>query len=121
MAVDAEARLGRGKRLSRLPHGGAAVLHPLLVDEGREVIPDRRLELGLVVHEVEDRQIRGDAAGRDVESLAGHALGGGLAAQGGEAGAEIGLGRSRGREAEAGKNEESGGKNVLHAPHLAGN
>ena len=81
MAVDAEAGLGRGERLAPLLHGGAAVLHPLLVDERRQIIPDRRLELGLVVHEFEDRQIGLDAAGGHVESLAGDALGGGLAAQ----------------------------------------
>jgi hypothetical protein len=81
MAVDAEAGLRRGQGLAPSAHGGFAVLHPLVVHEGGEIIPDRRLELRLVVHEVEDRQVGLDAAGRRVEGLGRDAPGGRLAAQ----------------------------------------
>ena len=76
-------------------HRGAAFLDPLVVDEEAEIVPDRRLELGLVVHQLEDLHVGLHAGGDRVEGLARHALGGGLAAQAGEAGAEIGLRRGR--------------------------
>ena len=47
-----------------LAHGGAAVLDPLLVDEEAEIVPDRRLELGLVVHQLEDLHVGLHAARR---------------------------------------------------------
>ena len=94
-----------------LAHRGAAFLDPLVVDEEAEIVPDRRLELGLVVHQLEDLHVGLHAGDGGVEGLAGHALGDGLAFEAGEAGAEIGLRRGGGdgdREPEKGEGEFGG-------------
>ena len=108
VAVDAEPALGLRQRGAPAAHRGAAFLDPLVVDEEAEIVPDRRLELGLVVHQLEDLHVGLHAGGRGVVGLARHALGDGLAFQAGEAGAEIGLRRGGGggdREPEKGEGD----------------
>ena len=118
-AVDPVARFRRRERLPPLAHGGLAVLDAFLVDEGGEIVPDRRLELGLVVHQLEDLQVGLDAPGRRVECLAGNALGGGLAAQPGKAGAEVRLRRSPLAQ-ERRRKERASNRTDPHR-HLSGN
>jgi hypothetical protein len=64
-----------------LAHGRPPVGYALVVDQDRNVVPDRRLELGLVVHQLEDLHVRLDTSRSSVERLAGNTLGGGGAAQ----------------------------------------
>ena len=104
VAVDAVAALRRRERLGMLTHGGAPVRDALLVDEGGHVVPDRRLELGLVVHQLEHAHVGLHARKGAIEGGGRDALGGRLPAQAGEAGAEVGLRDGGGRE-QRGKSE----------------
>ena len=102
--IDAIALLGRLQRAGVAAHQRAALLDALLVDEAGEIIPDRRLELGLLVHEargvigLEPARRAGDRARGDARRRRGMA-------QAGEAGGEIGS-RRRGAEQRGEDREE---------------
>ena len=92
MFVDAEARLGLGERARFARHRRLAVGDALVVDQAGHVVPDRRLEFGLVGLELEHLRVRLQLVERGGDRLVRHALGRGVGAQRGDAGGEVGAG-----------------------------
>jgi hypothetical protein len=74
VAVDAVACF-RGRQGGRVTgHHLPAVVDALLVHQERHVVPDRRLELGLRLHRLDDLGIGRDARHHAIEGRAGHAF-----------------------------------------------
>jgi hypothetical protein len=95
VAVDPEARFRGRERLPVLAHGGAPIGDALVIHEGRDVVPDRRLELGLIILKLQHLEVGLEPARGGVERLGRDAAGRGLLAQAREAAAEVGLGERR--------------------------
>ena len=97
MPVDAESFLDRIERRAPLREHGPPVRDTLIVDERGEIIPDRRLELRLLLLQLENALVRGKPAHLRVECAGGNSFRGSLRLHARDAGAEIllGVGRSR--------------------------
>ena len=131
MAIDAEARFDRIERRAPLRQHGSAVRDALIIDESGEIIPDRRLELGLLLLQVEHGPIGGKPARLRIEGRCGDALGFRLRPHALQAGGEILFGMGRGQDGKArelDRSEKEGGEeamsqekdHVRHGVHLRG-
>ncbi len=73
VSIDPEASLDAAERVGVAVEHGLAVVDPLLVDEPRHIVPDRRRELGLLVLEMQ-HVVGLEAARRGIEGLGRHAM-----------------------------------------------
>jgi hypothetical protein len=105
--VDAELLFGLRQHARPFFEPGTAVRDALLVHQHREIVPDRLLELRLVVHRIEDALVGLNAGQRLVEGLRPDAADRRRCAQIADAGSEIGSGGRGGHEAERCRKERA--------------
>ena len=106
--------LFRPSQRARFPsHRRLAVGDPLVIDEGGHIVPDRGLELGLILLEIEHLHIRRKAAEGCVEGRARDAGLGGVGLELRHAAGEIRVRRRRGDG--RGEHGEKGKRDAFHA------